>query len=419
MSALAGGDYSQDVPYTHRPDELGDMARAVSIFRDGVLERRVLREDQERSRMAMETSREAGEAQRLAADHSRADAMGKLASALSQVAMGNLATRIDAAFPPEFEAIRKDFNATASALDELMQHIGEATSGVEGGASEISQAADDLSRRTEQQAAALEETAAALSELTTTIAGTAQGAQEARQFVSSARAGAERSGGVVEQAVSAMGLIEASSDQIGQIVGVIDEIAFQTNLLALNAGVEAARAGDTGRGFAVVAQEVRALAQRSAQAAKEIKTLIASSSGHVRDGVGLVKEAGAALATIVEQVGRIDSLVGNIAASAQDQATGLSQVNQAVMQMDQMTQQNAAMVEETTAAAHTMRGSTDDLANRLRGFQLSETRTQAPPVRIQTPVSRPGAHRPTMASRPLSRGNLAVSIPSTDAWEEF
>ena len=244
--------------------------------------------------------------------------------------------------------------------------------GVRSGAEEITQASDDLSRRTEQQAASLEETAAALDQITATVRHTAEGASEARNTVSAAKADAERSGAVVREAVQAMGGIETSSKQIGHIIGVIDEIAFQTNLLALNAGVEAARAGDAGRGFAVVATEVRALAQRSAEAAKEIKALISASGQQVEAGVKLVGETGKALERIVAQVAQLNRLVADIAASAQEQATGLHEVNTAVNQMDQVTQQNAAMVEESTAASHGLSGEAKELARLVGQFNLGD-----------------------------------------------
>ncbi|HEX3984553.1 MAG TPA: methyl-accepting chemotaxis protein, partial [Acidisoma sp.] len=278
-----------------------------------------------------------------------------------------------------------------------MQSVAANTAAVRSGAAEIGQATDDLSHRTEQQAASLEETAAALDEITATVRKTAASVDEARHLVEEARGGAERSGKVVRDAVAAMGGIENSSRQIGNIIGVIDEIAFQTNLLALNAGVEAARAGEAGRGFAVVATEVRALAQRSADAAKEIKTLISASGQQVALGVKLVGETGQALSMIVEQVMRLNGLVGEIAASAGEQATGLQQVNTAVNQMDQVTQQNAAMVEEATAATHGLTHEAEELAQRVGQFDVGNRGSPEPPAPAQTKPRRPQpAGRPTL-----------------------
>jgi len=294
---------------------------------------------------------------------------------------------------------------------------------IRSGSSEISQASDDLSRRTEQQAASLEETAAALDEITATVNKTADGARQASSVVQSARGDAEKSGHVVRDAVAAMNAIEQSSTQIGNIIGVIDEIAFQTNLLALNAGVEAARAGDAGRGFAVVASEVRALAQRSAEAAKEIKTLISASGQQVGAGVNLVGQTGEALQRIVSRVAEIDGLVSEISASAQEQATGLQQVNTAVNQMDQVTQQNAAMVEQSTAASHSLAQEADVLAASVSRFRtgqaaapvLTAPKPTSAPIRAPQPVAQTVA---AIRSAGGAARRPALAVVS-DGWEEF
>lgn len=259
------------------------------------------------------------------------------------------------------------------------------------GAGEISFASDDLSPRTEQQAAGLEQTAAALDQITATVNRTASGAREASATVQAARNDAETSGTVVREAVSAMDAIHASAHQITQTIAVIDEIAFQTNLLALNAGVEAARAGDAGRGFAVVASEVRALAQRSAIAAKEIKVLISSSTTQVNAGVALVGQTGEALQRIMGRVAEIDGLVSEIAASTQEQATGLREVNTAVNMMDQVTQQNAAMVEQSTAASQSLTNEASQLVDLIARFQTGDAARQSPGQSAQTRFDRRAA----------------------------
>jgi methyl-accepting chemotaxis protein len=313
------------------------------------------------------------EAERASAAKEQSEVIGALATNLRRLSDGDLAANIDRPFQGAYAQIREDFNQTAAALREAIGAISAATSGLRGGSEEIASASDNLSRRTEQQAASLEETAAALDEVTATIKRSAEGARQASAAASSAKDEAERSGSVVREAVAAMGEIEESSGKISQIIGVIDEIAFQTNLLALNAGVEAARAGEAGRGFAVVAQEVRALAQRSADAAKEIKALISSSTAHVDRGVRLVGDTGQALEGIVGKVAEIDGLISEIALSSQEQATGLNQVNSAVNQMDQVTQQNAAMVEEVTAAATSLKVEAAELARLVSRFRTGDT----------------------------------------------
>jgi methyl-accepting chemotaxis protein len=305
-----------------------------------------------------------------------------LKSGLADLAGGNLTVRLALAVAPEYEALKSDFNSAMESLQRTMRSIASNTLGVKAGAAEITKASDDLAHRTEQQAASLEQTAAALDQITATVSKTAESAKTARDVVNAARKDAEDSGRVVDETVTAMSGIETSSREIANIIGVIDEIAFQTNLLALNAGVEAARAGDAGRGFAVVATEVRALAQRSADAAKEIKKLISTSSTQVETGVKLVGDTGKALSRIVEQVSRLNGLVMEIAASAQEQATGLGEVNNAVNAMDQTTQQNAAMVEQSTAASHGLAGEAEELSRLVEQFLIGavEQRPAGPPA---------------------------------------
>jgi methyl-accepting chemotaxis protein len=337
------------------------------------------------------SEREAMEAERSQLQAGQDALIRNLADNLHKVAAGDLTTTISADFAGGYGAIKDDFNAAILAMRDALRGIAEATGHLRNGSGEIAQAADDLSQRTEQQAASLEETAAALEQITSTVKRSAEGAGKASTVASTARVDAERSGEVVRQAVDAMSQIESSSKQIAQIIGVIDEIAFQTNLLALNAGVEAARAGDAGRGFAVVAQEVRALAQRSADAAREIKTLISNSNSHVEQGVRLVGETGEALGAIVGKVAEIDGLINEIALSSGEQATGLNQVNAAVNQMDQVTQRNAAMVEQTNAAASALLREAEELGGMIAHFNLGRKPPGARPE-AAGPGSRPGAN---------------------------
>jgi methyl-accepting chemotaxis protein len=429
MRRLAEGDVASEVPGVGRSDEIGAMAGAVQAFKDAALGKLRLENAASEYRQAAEKERARREAEQAAAAEAQALVIASLAAGLGRLSEGDLTFRLDQTFLPEYEGLRADLNAALSQLQELVRGIAANTSGLRAGTEQIAQAADDLSRRTEQQAASLEQTAAALDEITATVRKTAEGARQAREVAARTRADAEHSGAVVRQAVAAMGEIEASSRQVGQIIGVIDEIAFQTNLLALNAGVEAARAGDAGRGFAVVASEVRALAQRSAEAAREIKGLIATSAQQVGAGVRLVGETGEALGRIVVQVGEVSLVVGEIAASAGEQATGLAEVNTAVNQMDQVTQQNAAMVEQSTAASHALAQDTEQLARLTGRFQLGDE--DAPAAGGTRP--RPGRAGPApkvlgQAGRETSRGRDGAALrkpaparaaASADSWKEF
>jgi methyl-accepting chemotaxis protein len=365
---------------------------------------------------AAETARRDADEARRNAETAQAFVTEQTAEGLAHLSEGDLTYRLTRDFPKGYEKLKADFNQAMNGLQEAMRLISSNAEGMRTGAGEISQAADDLSRRTEQQAATLEETAAAMDEITATVRKTAEGAGQASSVVAAARAEAEKSGRVVREAVSAMGQIETSAREINQIIGVIDEIAFQTNLLALNAGVEAARAGDAGRGFAVVAQEVRALAQRSADAAKQIKALISTSSQQVGQGVNLVGDTGKALEGIVGKVAEISALMTGITASAQEQAAGLAQVNTAVNQMDQVTQQNAAMVEESTAASHSLAREAGELVRLMTRFRTGAESAAAPSHRQQTAAP----SRAAPALRTTQQRALPAAAPAAAAdWEEF
>ena len=426
MRGLAEGDTASEIPGVARGDEIGKMALALATFRDAAIEKARLAAEALSQRSMSEQERAAREAEKAAeaeADRVTIEALGR---GLAAMADGDLTYRIDTEFAPKAAQLKSDFNAAIAQLQQAVSVVVANIAGIRSGAGEISQAADDLSRRTEQQAAGLEETAAALDEITATVNKTASGARQASDVVQAAKGDAETSGVIVRDAVQAMQAIEGSSEQISQIIGVIDEIAFQTNLLALNAGVEAARAGEAGRGFAVVASEVRALAQRSAEAAKEIKTLISTSSTQVGSGVKLVGQTGEALQRIVDRVAEIDGLVSEIAASAQEQAIGLAEVNTAVNQMDQVTQQNAAMVEQSTAASHSLAQEAQSLQASVARFKVGSAAQVATPAPVAAPAPAPApakpAHRMVQALKTLGRGGAAPAqqaAPAEDGWEEF
>jgi methyl-accepting chemotaxis protein len=437
METLAQGSVAVDVVGAERKDEVGGMARSVQVFKDNALALRTAEAAQQRASAETEAERRRNQETAEAAAREQAFVMENIATGLNRLAEGDLTYRVDQEFPEAYKRLQNDFNGAITQMEEAMRTIVTAASSIGAGSDEIASAADDLSRRSEQQAASLEETAAALDEITATVKRSSAGAVEASRVVGSTRSDAERSSVVVRGAVDAMNQIEKSSQSISQIIGVIDEIAFQTNLLALNAGVEAARAGEAGRGFAVVAQEVRALAQRSADAAKEIKTLISTSTQQVGQGVSMVGQTGDALQAIVAKVSEIDALVSEIAAGGAEQATGLNQVNAAVNQMDQTVQQNAAMVEQSTAASHSLKGEAGNLMQMISRFQVSggSSSARAPAARrpsapAPAPATRPTLQPATAASRPganpvrAAQAKLAAFAGSSkpavsEDWEEF
>ncbi|MBX5176668.1 HAMP domain-containing protein [Rhizobium lentis] len=427
LKAMAEGNLDGDRRLEARGDEIGKLARAVAGLRDAISAKAERQADAESKRAVAERQRleqDASERRTLAEQTDQA--VGRLGDALQALADGDLMQQIETPFIPSLEKLRADFNAAVEKLRAAMQKVSQNASAIAAGAQEIRSASDDLAKRTEQQAASVEETAAALEEITTTVADSSHRAQEAGQLVRKTKDNAERSGSVVRDAVDAMGKIESSATEIGSIIGVIDEIAFQTNLLALNAGVEAARAGEAGKGFAVVAQEVRELAQRSAKAAKEIKELINASNGHVKSGVALVGETGKALQEIAAQVQQVDGNVGAIVGASQEQATGLKEINAAVNRMDQGTQQNAAMVEEATAAAHNLAKEADALFQLLSQFNIGAavaSRRMTPPAAAAQhaqPVASPARQMIAKIGKSF-QGSTAVQGNTALAgdWEEF
>ncbi|MGC4389358.1 MULTISPECIES: methyl-accepting chemotaxis protein [unclassified Agrobacterium] len=371
MEILAAGDTSQPPSGTDRRDEIGSMSGAVEIFRQAAIANRALEEQADIARRQAEADQEETrrQAEEDASERLRIATSG-LAAGLKRLASGDLAFQLDDAFAPQFEALRHDFNSSVRQLAETLFAISNGIGTIDGSSREIAAGAGDLSRRTENQAASLEQTAAALDEITVNVSNANKRAAEARLAATDANESALKSVEVVGHAEEAMRRIETSSRQITGIIGAIDEIAFQTNLLALNAGVEAARAGEAGKGFAVVAQEVRDLAQRAAKAASEIRDHIRQSSAEVESGVKLVLDTGTALKDIGERIAGIDRHMNAIATSAAEQSTGLAEINAAVNSMDHATQQNAAMVEQSTAASATLAAETAKLRALVSRFRL-------------------------------------------------
>jgi methyl-accepting chemotaxis protein len=371
MQRLAAGDSTVEPPGAERRDEIGAMAQAVLVFRDAAVDKARLEREAEAHRADGERARAAAaEAQAAAIAQERARVGDSIGVALARLAAKDLTHRMSGDIPEAYRRLQDDFNASLCELEQTMVAIARGVKSMGDGAGDIARSADNLSQRTEQQAASLEQTSATLDEITRAIKRAAESAGHARAVVGAAAADSKNSLEILRSAVAAMDKISAASAQVGQIIGVIDEIAFQTNLLALNAGVEAARAGEAGRGFAVVASEVRALAQRSAEAAKEIKALIRASTSEVAHGGELVRDTGTALERTLAQVAELNVIVAEIAEGAGKQAVSVAEIDAAIGAMDKMTQQNAAMVEESTAATHALTGENAELAGLVAQFRL-------------------------------------------------
>jgi len=387
MEAMAGGNLDIVVPGIGRSDEIGDMAKSVAIFRQSGLDKLKMQQQSDQTQQSIEQQRLERERIRASEALSLKMVIDTLGAGLGRLAECNIRMTIDEPFSQDFEALRHDFNASIGTFQATLEQVLAKTRSLSESSQEMREASDNLAKRTEQQAAALEQTSASLEQVTSTVRSSADRTNETRKLVRDAKQCTEASGQVVRSAVEAMQRIETASSAILPIIDVIDQIAFQTNLLALNAGVEAARAGDAGKGFAVVAQEVRELAQRSAKAAKEISSLIGNSSTEVASGVRLVGETGTALGKIQGFVVSIDSNVDAIATASREQSVGLSEISSAVNAIDQMTQQNAAMVEETTAIGHALAADSEALTELVGRFKLNR-RTAVRDQGAEAPRSR-------------------------------
>jgi methyl-accepting chemotaxis protein len=394
MTQLATGDNEIAVD-ADRADELGDMARAVLVFRDAAL----AKAEADRAKAEADRAKEEADLAKVGAEAAQRRVVETLDTALAALASGDLTHTITTPFEPEYERLRQSFNSAVEGLEQSISGVARSAKSVHSGAADIYSASEDLSRRTEQQASRLQETTTATTQVTVMVGQTAQRAADARNAIEVANGNAREGGAIVSEAITAMDAIQTSSEEISQIINLIDAITFQTNLLALNAGVEAARAGDAGKGFAVVASEVRALAQRSADAARDIKALINTSSEQVQSGVGRVGDTGEMLTLIGAKISDTNVLINEIAQSTETQADNLKQVNSAVASMDSMTQQNAAMVKEATAAARALAAEADELATLVARFRLRSATGEldlAPNARRAATSAR--AARPLMAA---------------------
>lgn len=405
---LAAGDLRVEIAATTGRSELGQMSRALAIFKENALQHQ--RDEARRRFTEQENTARIEDNARI-----QSHVVREIGAGLSRLAAGQLAQPIpspaDNPFPAAYEDLRAAYNRVLEILNGTMQRIGDVAQQVRGGSEEITAAAQDLARRAETQAATLEQSAAALNQLTESVRSTAIFARAAEKASHANHAIAETGASVVQEAVQAMRAIEKSSAQITRIIGVIDDIAFQTNLLALNAGVEAARAGEAGRGFAVVASEVRSLAQRASSSAREIKSLISQSAGQVQSGAALVNRTGDSLTQILAKAGEVSSQISSIASAADEQSAGLAEVNTGVHQLDQVTQQNAAVAEQSSAAAHTLHSRADDLLRELSIFRMTtppavaQIRPQGgPPVAFTPSKVKPVAFTPPKSKL---RGDLA------------
>jgi methyl-accepting chemotaxis protein len=457
MKVLAEGDLTTEIQGQERGDEVGIMAKAVQVFKDNALALKAAEQKSAEQQRAAQEQQRAADEERQRNEKARAEATAQVArvveslgSGLERMAKGDLSYRLSDEFAAEYKKVRDDFNGAIGQLQHTISAIVSSTREVTNASAEISTSTTDLSQRTEEQAASLEQTSASMEQISATVKKNAENAQHASQSATSTREVADRGGQVVAQAVEAMARIEDSSRKIADIIGVIDEIARQTNLLALNAAVEAARAGEAGRGFAVVASEVRSLAQRSSQAAKDIKDLITNSSSQVKDGVDLVNKAGSALTEIVTSIKSVAEIVSEIAAASAEQATGLEQVNKALTQMDEVTQQNSALVEENAATAKTLENQAVAMNEQVAVFHLGDDADHGAPAvaAVKRPMSAPAskasarvataAAKPTAkaAAKPVAKPKaaagmngggpvgrmqnaLAAAIKDSPEWEEF